>query len=444
MISSAFSKKIYNRIKGLPIIDYHCHLSPKEIYEDKPFECLAKMWLECDHYKWRLMRAFGVSEELITGNADFSLKFKAFTEAVHNAFGNPLKDWAELELLQFFGIKLPLLPKNADKILNLANTYIEKEGLSPRKILNKCKVEFVATTDDPCDSLEYHKLIKEDKNFRTRVTPSFRADRLFAPVPQDFLPYLKRLEEVTEKSIKSLEGFLGAVENRMAFFKECGCVFSDLGIAHFPLAVGSRDKASEAFKAILAGKADSTDYSNFRDYMYIFWLEKSKEFGFTAQWHINVVRNTNAVLFKNVGTDLGCDTVGVGFNLNGINCVLNYLNSNNGIPNTIIYSLNPTDYYPLISLIGSFREVRLGIAWWFNDHKRGIENYLESVSELSHISAVPGMLTDSRSFLSYSRHIYFRKILADFLSRYKKENKKVIYDTARQLSYYGMKGELKL
>jgi len=447
-LKNEFAKKIYNNIKDLPILDYHCHLCPKAIYEDKPFESLANMWLDADHYKWRLMRAAGVAEEFITGEANVKEKFWEFLTVLSTAFGNPLKDWAERELKQFFNIDLPLLPENAGKILKQADDLIKNEALSPRKLIKKANVEYIGTTDDPTDTLKYHKLLAEDKTFKTRVTPTFRVDKLFKITSPDFLEYLAKLEGASGMEITSLTTYLTAIDKRMKFFKEAGCSFADIGIEDFPSCKKNpnRAKAEKAFDAILKNDGgvmffdDENLLEHFLNFLYIYWLSKCKEYGFTAQLHLNVLRNSNTAEFKNTGADSGYDIVGDKFILNNLRGVLDNLNSNNGLPNIIIYTLNPNDYYPLLGLCGSFKGVNLGVPWWHNDHEAGIMSYFERVSELSHISSVLGMLTDSRSFLSYSRHDYFRIILANFLSRFdeKSEEERVI-GAAKAISYCNMK-----
>jgi glucuronate isomerase len=506
---------IFDAIKELPIIDYHCHLSPSEIYEDREFHGISRIFLSADHYKWRLMRAFGTDEKYITGDAPDNEKFAAYIAAVEGAYGNPLRDFTRLELSEYFGIDLPLNSQNAEKIRKAADAVIRKKSLSPRKLIEASRVEYIATTDDPADSLFFHERIRQIRDFSTVVVPTFRADRLFDIRASDFAAYLERLAAVCGSQIESFEDFLKAVDKRIGDFKAAGCSFADIGIEDFPSAQFiTREKnadksgkfqsgesfglakkafstakngaertdksgkfqsgesfglAKKAFstakngaertdkngkfqsgesfglakKAFSTAKndADRTEYYNYLGFMFPFLLSKCREYGLTAQLHLGVLRNTNEGAFSVLGADKGFDAVADGFSVDGLRAVLNAADGAGGLPKIILYTLNPAYYYPLITLAGSFRGVFVGAPWWFNDHKYGMLEYFSRVSELSHIGKIPGMLTDSRSFLSYARHDYFRMVLAEYLSRFDDgtDDGESLIETAKNIAYFNMK-----
>ncbi|MDR3293853.1 MAG: glucuronate isomerase [Clostridiales bacterium] len=438
ILKTPFAERIYAAVAELPILDYHCHLSPREIFEDKPFDNIGRMWLAGDHYKWRLMRSAGIDEDLITGSASWHDKFCAFAACVGNAFGNPLRDWASLELEKYFECDIPLSGENADAIWDKANAVILKKRLSPKKLIAASHVEYIATTDDPSDSLIYHQKIAEE-GFKTAVAPTFRADRLFG-TGAEFKEYLIKLSKASAIEILDFSDFLRAIERRMSDFKSAGARFADIGIEGFPKIASTLEDAKKTFERIKVGDTISElDRESYTGYLYAWWLTKCAEHGFTVQLHLNVIRNANEKEFLRVGADTGYDTVGTSFSSNALKDMFNRAEKGGDLPRLIVYTLNPSDYYPLITLAGAFRGVTVGVPWWFNDHKNGIVTYLERMSELSHIESVVGMLTDSRSFLSYTRHDYFRMILSEFLSRFGEENESVLIETAKKLSYFNTK-----
>ncbi|MDR3216879.1 MAG: glucuronate isomerase [Clostridiaceae bacterium] len=440
ILKSALAERLYEAAAALPVIDYHCHLSPKEIYEDKPFEDIGAMWLSGDHYKWRLMRRAGVSEELITGGAPYADKFRAYAGCVGTAFGNPLRDWSRLELEKYFDCRIPLNADNADGIRRAANAVLAEKALSPRRLMEASAVEYVATTDDPADTLDYHTKLRKDKSFKCKVAPTFRVDSLFNIDRADFAAYIERLSAASGVEINGFADFLSAIGKRMTDFLSAGCRFSDIGTERFPLSAGSYESAEAAFNNAKNGiKSCECEIEGYFGFMYTHWLCKCKEYGFAAQLHLNVLRNTNGKEFLRFGADGGFDTVSDGFSARAFIGVLNRCDAAGGLPRIIVYTLNPAYYEALITAAGSFREVTVGMAWWFNDHQMGIREYLDKMSALSHIGEVIGMLTDSRSFLSYARHDWFRMILADFLSAFGEENEKELTALAEKLSYYNTK-----
>lgn len=441
VLKTKYARKLYDSVKDLPIIDYHCHLSPKEIYEDKPFTDIGEMWLAGDHYKWRLMRAYGIDEKYITGDADMHEKFMYFAKAVGEAYGNPIKDWVALELEFFFGISLPLNEDTAQQIWDKANEVIVQKQLSPRKLIAMANVEYIATTDDPCDSLEYHELIAKDDSIKAKVVPSFRVDNIVLAKDKNYTDYIARLGEASGIKIKGLEDLEQAVAKRMDYFVARGCKFSDIGVQGFPESISDFKDADKTFKSLLKSKeVEDKEYDGFLGYLYTFFGKEYAKRKMVMQLHLAVTRNSNSAMFKQCGKDAGFDCVGDSFDVARIRRYIDNLNSENALPKTIIYTLNPTMYYPLVTMCGAFRNVVLGISWWFCDHKRGMYETLETLSELSHISSLVGMLTDSRSFLSYTRHDYYRQIVCDFLGGLVRDDEdKYAVNVAKALCYQNAK-----
>lgn len=441
VLKTKYARKLYDSVKDLPIIDYHCHLSPKEIYEDKPFTDIGEMWLAGDHYKWRLMRAYGIDEKYITGDADMHEKFMYFAKAVGEAYGNPIKDWVALELEFFFGISLPLNEDTAQQIWDKANEVIVQKQLSPRKLIAMANVEYIATTDDPCDSLEYHELIAKDDSIKAKVVPSFRVDNIVLAKDKNYTDYIARLGEASGIKIKGLEDLEQAVAKRMDYFVARGCKFSDIGVQGFPESISDFKEADKTFKSLLKSKeVEDKEYDGFLGYLYTFFGKEYAKRKMVMQLHLAVTRNSNSAMFKQCGKDAGFDCVGDSFDVARIRRYIDNLNSENALPKTIIYTLNPTMYYPLVTMCGAFRNVVLGISWWFCDHKRGMYETLETLSELSHISSLVGMLTDSRSFLSYTRHDYYRQIVCDFLGGLVRDDEdKYAVNVAKALCYQNAK-----
>lgn len=410
--------KLYREIKDMPIYDYHCHLSPKEIYEDIKFEDIGQMWLSADHYKWRLMRSVGIDEEYITGSKSYKEKFMKYAEAVEGAVGSPLYHWTHMELKQFFSVNEPLTTKSAPEIWDKANEVIKEKNLSARKLIEMSNVAYIATTDDITDSLEYHKKIQEDSSFSVKVCPSFRTDNLFLYKEKTYSQYIKKLSEVSCVEITNLESLKKALEIRVEFFASMGCKMTDVGIERFPLTIGTDEEADEVFKDVLSGNDVSIeDFDKFISNVYIFLASLYKKHSMIMQLHLAVKRNASSRLLQTVGKDAGGDCVGEAFPVGALTNLLDIMDEKNGLPDTIVYTLNPTMYYQIATGIRSFRNVSLGAAWWFCDHFSGIKEQLEIFAQTASLSTFYGMLTDSRSFLSYARHDYFRRILACFIAQ---------------------------
>lgn len=420
LLSGDTAKALYASVAELPIYDYHCHLPPKAIYEDEVFENIGELWLGGDHYKWRLMREAGLPESLITGTkTTFQEKFRAYLSALEFAAGNPLYAWSGMELKQFFGIELPLCAENADAIWEAANTVIREKKLSPRKLIQQSRVALVATTDDPADSLEYHKLLAAESDKGFAVLPSFRPDKALNLIAPGYAEYLQTLAAAAGMpAIASLADLCKALRLRMDFFQSLGCCIADMGLASFPNAIASDDEADATLRSALAGGRVSNDaFLAFLGNLLVFLGREYKARGIVMQWHLASYRNANTPLYRALGPDCGCDCIGDLVPVRDLARVLDAIHSSSGLPETILYALEPAMNSALMTLGGCYGPVRLGAAWWFVDHRRGIENVLDIIAETGHLGSFLGMLTDSRSFLSYARHDYFRRILASFVAR---------------------------
>ena len=419
LLNNQSAKSLYQIAKTLPIVDYHCHLSTKEIFEDKPFTNIGEIWLSADHYKWRLMRTSGIDEHYISGSASYKDKFKKYCEAIEFSPGNPLYHWSHMELLQFFGIDLPITSANAEVIWNKANEYIAKTKMSPRKLIEQSKVKVICTTDDLIDDLCWHKKIAYDKSFKTNVLPSFRTDNLLRIKRYGYDDYINRLSKVSSIEITDLISLKLAVEKRLDYFVKMGCRCSDLGIHLLPNRISDENECKSTFKAILSGKSiTDEEYNGFVGNMYVFLNRLYRERNMISQWHLAVVRNSNSVLANKLGADCGVDCVGNAVNGNDLIMILDAINNNSGLPKTVIYSLNESNIAQIASIVGAFPNVKCGAAWWFCDHKRGIENEIKVIAENGCLGEFYGMVTDSRSFLSYARHDYFRRILCNLIGEW--------------------------
>ncbi|MGM9647525.1 MAG: glucuronate isomerase [Eubacteriales bacterium] len=416
LLRGTCAKSLYAAVKDLPIYDYHCHLSPKEIYEDKPATDLTSLWLSGDHYKWRLMRQSGLEENYITGDASPKEKLRAYAEAIQYAAGNPLYLWTKLELASYFGIKEQLTPANSDEIYDRAAVAIRQRELSPRKLIQMSNVALVATTDDPADSLEWHQKIAADKTFSCKVIPSYRPDKMLLCRATDYKDYLSRLSVAAGVTITDYASLLAAAEARLDFFVTNGCRVTDLGIPAFPLSIGTPAEAEAAFAKVLLGKPLSdAEYDAFLSRALIDLSKLYANRGLLSQLHLAVQRNVNPGLLAAVGVDAGGDCIDDPIPAAALSKLLAEMEANCGLPATVLYTLNPSMLDAMVSVAGSFRGVQIGAAWWFMDHTGGIRRVMQSIAEMGQIASFYGMLTDSRSFLSYTRHDYFRRILCTFI-----------------------------
>lgn len=407
----------------MPIIDYHCHLPVNEIAENIKFKNITHVWLYGDHYKWRAMRTNGVNEKFITGNASDKEKFFKWAETVPYTIKNPLYHWTHMELKKPFGISDKLLnPETAEEIWNRCNELLQQDDFSTQGLIKQWNVEVICTTDDPVDSLEHHKKIKE-KPFGTKVIPAFRPDKAMAVENIDeFHKYLKKVEEASNISINNFNDFITAIRKRHDYFHENDCRLSDHGIETAYAEDYTENEIKLIFEKILIRKElTQIEILKFKSAMMYEFGIMDHEKGWVQQLHIGALRNNNSRMFKTLGPDTGWDSIGDFEIARPLAKFLDRLDSQNKLTKTIIYNLNPADNELMATMIGNFQDgsvpgkLQYGSAWWFLDQKSGIEKQIDALSNMSLLSRFIGMLTDSRSFLSYSRHDYFRRILCNIL-----------------------------
>jgi glucuronate isomerase len=424
LLSNKTVEKLYHDYaKDQPIVDYHCHLSVQEIAENKKYENMTIIWLSGDHYKWRALRANGIDEKFITGNASDKEKFLKWTETVPYTIKNPLYHWTHMELKRPFGISDRLLnPETAESIWNECNSLLEKDEFSAQGILKQMNVEVVCTTDDPVDSLEYHKAIKK-KPFGTKVIPTFRPDKAMAVENQEeFHVWLSKLEKAAGISIANYDNYLDALRQRHNYFHENGCRISDHGIETAYAEDYTELEIKIIFEKILAKKElDTTEILKFKSVMMCEFGIMDFEKGWVQQFHMGALRNNNSRKFRTLGADTGVDSIGDFEIAKPLAKYLNRLDDVNKLARTILYNLNPRDNELMSAMTGNFQDgtivgkLQYGSAWWFLDQKNGMERQIEALSNMGLLSRFVGMLTDSRSFLSFPRHEYFRRILCNIL-----------------------------
>ncbi len=424
ILNSETAKILYhNYAAKMPIIDYHCHLSPKEIWEDRRFKNITEVWLGGDHYKWRLMRANGVEEKYVTGDAPDKEKFFKFAETLEKCIGNPVHQWSHLELRSFFGYQGALNSKTAEEVWNLCNAKLAEPAFSARGLMKMSNVKLVCTTDDPVDSLEYHEKIKADASFDITVLPAWRPDKVVNIEKPDFAAYVKKLGEAAGVEIACLNCVKKALKKRLDFFADHGCKLADHGIEYAPCVPTSFEIANAIFKKAYAGEAvTAEEIAQYKTYILGFFGEEYAERGWTMQLHYGCKRNNNSRMFAKLGPDTGYDCI-----LNGapgpqLADFLDMLDKEDKLPKTIIYSLDPNDNAVIETIMGCFQDsaavgkLQHGSAWWFNDHKDGMEAQMKSLANEGVLGNFIGMLTDSRSFLSYPRHEYFRRIMCNLIA----------------------------
>ena len=418
-------KLIHEVAKDQPIYDYHCHLIPEQILEDKKFKNITEVWLGGDHYKWRLMRWMGVPEEMITGTASDYDKFLAYAKAIQYAAGNPLYHWSHLELQRFFGIYEPLTEQNAPEIWEKANAIIASEDFSARKLIEKSNVAFIGTTDDPTSDLHCHIELAKDESFKTVVKPTFRPDPAVNIRKEGFSEYIEKLGAVCGFAIQDMDGLYKALESRISFFHEVGSRISDHGIVSVPYATATDAEVDAIFKKALSGETVSEyEEEQYQTAVMLFCGREYAKRGWVMQLHAAAIRNNNTPMFKKLGPDTGFDSI---LNVNlaeKLSRFLDTLITEGNLPKTILYSLNPTDNSLLVSMAGNFEgdgvkgKIQHGSAWWFNDHIDGMVDQMKTLGNLGALASFVGMLTDSRSFLSYPRHEYFRRILCNIIGEW--------------------------
>ncbi|WP_417617135.1 glucuronate isomerase [Oceanisphaera sp.] len=428
LLSTPTAVRLYHEFaKDQPIYDYHCHLSPQAVAEDQRFDNLSQIWLAGDHYKWRGMRSAGIDERLITGNATDLEKYQAWARTVPQCLGNPLYHWTHLELKRPFGITDTVLnPDTADRIWNRCNELLATPEFSARGIMRQMKVKMVGTTDDPVDSLEHHKAIAEDSSFDIEVAPSWRPDRAFKIELDGFADYMSLLGQAADIEIRRFDDLLSALTRRLDHFAAHGCRAADHGIEIVRFAaVPAESELDSLLARRLAGEALSEQQAAQFSTAVQVWLGRQyAKRGWVMQLHIGAQRNNNTRMFRLLGADAGFDSIGdkpFAFELASL---LDAMDITNELPKTILYCLNPRDNEMMATMIGNFQgggiagKVQFGSGWWFNDQKDGMQRQLEQLSQLGLLSQFVGMLTDSRSFLSYTRHEYFRRILCEMIGKW--------------------------
>lgn len=434
LLYSETAKHLYNDYaKDLPIIDYHCHLSPKEIYEDLRFDSLTQVWLggkqsggtyAGDHYKWRLMRANGMPEDKVTGGADEYERFVSFVDTLNMAVGNPMYHWCHLELKRYFGIDKPLNRSNMKEVWDKCNDMLHNDpGMTVRGLIKKSNVEFIGTTDDPTDSLEWHEKIAKDESVTFTVRPSFRPDKAVNIHKPGFAEYIYKLAAAADKNhIDTIKDVIDALIKRLDYFVAHGCVASDHGLDYVPYNKLDDRALNAAFKKAMRG--ESLTAEEIEGYETAVLTELAKAYhkrGIVMEIHYSCLRNSNERMLKTLGPDTGYDVIAQNNCGSALAAFLSNLDATDELPKTVIFSLDPTDNVLIDTIIGSFQSPEIpgklqhGPAWWFNDTKLGMEAQMKSLAEQSLLGNFIGMLTDSRSFLSYTRHEYFRRILCNLI-----------------------------
>lgn len=449
LLSNPTSVKLYHEYAEVtPILDYHCHINPKEIAEDRKFDNITQVWLGGDHYKWRYMRSCGVEEKYITGDAGDKEKFLKWAEVLGKAIGNPLYHWSHLELQRYFDFHKPLNKNTAEEAWEVCNAALSRDDMSARNLIRRSNVTLVCTTDDPIDDLQYHKQIAEDSTFEIKVLPAFRPDKAMNLEKESYLDYLSQLEKASGISIKSFRDLKKALADRMDYFAKMGCTVSDHGLEYVMYEPGTQEQVEKIFAKRLAGELPS--WGEELCFKTEFLLYVSREYAkrnWVLQLHYGVKRDNNVKQFKLLGPDTGYDCIQNKTSAAELADFLNALAVTDELPKTIIYSLNPTDNAYIGTILGCFQnseavaKIQQGSAWWFNDHKIGMQEQMASLASLGNLSGFVGMLTDSRSFLSYTRHEYFRRILCNYMGTLVEngefpEDYEILGEIVKDISYY--------
>ncbi|MBV9849007.1 MAG: glucuronate isomerase [Armatimonadetes bacterium] len=425
LLQTKTARRLYHEYaRDQPILDYHTHLPARDICENRRFRDLAEIWLEGDHYKWRAMRANGVEERYCTGDAAPYEKFLAWARTVPHTLRNPLYHWTHLELKRYFGIEELLDEATAPSVWARANERLQDPDLTAQGILTRFHVRALCTTDDPTDDLGFHHRIAQS-GLATRVYPTFRPDGALAvDRPEAFNAWVDRLAQASDTSIRRLSDFEGALEKRHGAFHEAGCRLSDHGLPHCYADFPSEATAAAIFDRARAGQAAGPeDYGKFTSYLMLFFGRLDARRGWTKQLHLGALRNNNTRAFRRLGPDTGFDSLGDWPQAVALSAYLDQLDQEDALPQIILYNNNPVDSYVFVSMLGNFQggprpgRMQFGSAWWFLDTKEGIEWQLNALSNLGLLSRFIGMLTDSRSFMSYPRHEYFRRVLCSLIGR---------------------------
>ena len=427
MLTGESSKVLYQIAKEQPIFDFHCHLDPQEIFEDKPYENIVDLWLGGDHYKWRLMRSNGVSEKYITGDGTNEEKFKAWAETVSVAIGNALYHWSHLEMRDVFGIDKVITKDNWKELYDEMNAFIKENELSPRKLIKKSNVAFIGTTDHPLDDLEWHKKIAADDSFDTVVAPTFRPDEAYVS-HANFAGFVEALSEKTAIEITDFASFIAAMENRVKFFAEHGAKASDISLDGIVYAAADGETLNTIFnKAVNGEDLNIAEITQWQTEVFLELARLYKENNFVTQVHFGAVRSTNSRYSEKLGPDTGFDSIGDQATLaDGLNAILDRLAKEDNMPKMIWYNLNPAYNTVIANTLTNYQaneegissKLQFGAGWWFNDTKLGMIDQMDKYADAGILANFVGMLTDSRSFLSYQRHDYFRRILSSYIGKW--------------------------
>ena len=450
LLETEVAKKLFHEYaEKTPVLDYHCHIQQREIWEDRQFENITQVWLGGDHYKWRFMRSCGVEEKYITGDASDHDKFIKWAECLGKAIGNPLYHWSHLELQRYFGYTGHLCASTAEEVWELCNKKLAEPSMSVRNIIKQSNVTLICTTDDPIDDLEYHKKIRDDASFDVKVLPAWRPDKAMNIEKPDYKEYLKKLAEAAgEADIHTWLALKNALRKRMAYFAENGCVVSDHALEFVMYAPATDDEIEEIFLKRLNNMAVTKEEEyRFKTAFMLFVAKEYNKLGWAMQLHYGCKRDNNALMYEKLGPDTGYDCINNYAPSSQCADFLNALQKTNELPRTILYSLNPNDNEYIGTILGCFQDstavakIQQGSAWWFNDHKVGMQNQMISLANLGNLSGFVGMLTDSRSFLSYTRHEYFRRILCNLLGNWVEngefpEDYEILGEIVKNVSYY--------
>lgn len=449
LLSNPTAVKLYHDFAAnTPVLDYHCHINPKEIAEDRKFDNITQVWLGGDHYKWRYMRSSGIDEKYITGDASDKEKFLKWAEVLGKAIGNPLYHWSHLELQRYFNFYKPLNKNTAEEAWEVCNAALAQDDMSVRNIIRRSNVTLLCTTDDPIDDLRYHKEIAEDETFEVKVLPAWRPDKAMNLEKENYLDYLSQLEKVSGVTIKTFKDLKAALSNRMDFFASMGCNVSDHGIEYVMYQPGTEEQVEKIFAKRLAGEMPSRgEELRFKTEFMLFVSREYAKRNWVLQLHYGAKRDNNTKMFDILGPDTGYDCIKNETSAAELADFLNALEITGELPKTIIYSLNPVDNAYIGTILGCFQsseavaKIQQGSAWWFNDHKVGMQEQMASLASLGNLSGFVGMLTDSRSFLSYTRHEYFRRILCNYFGTLVEngeypEDYDILGEMVKDISYY--------
>lgn len=452
LLNTEVAKTLFHEAaENCPIIDYHCHLNPREIYEDIRYENITQVWLGGDHYKWRLMRSAGIPEKYITGDASDYEKFEKYAEVLGKAIGNPLHHWSHLELRRFFGYDGILNKSTAPEVWKIANEKLQGEGYTSRGLIRMSNVDTICTTDDPVDSLEWHEKMAADKTFEVTVLPAWRPDKAMNLEKETYLEYLTQLEKAAGMKISSFSDLKKALHTRLDFFADHGCSLSDHALNYVMYAPASDEDVDRIFKNRLAGHLPNAQEEGI--FKFAFMTAMAEEYSkrnWVMQLHYGCRRDNNPTMFRKLGPDTGFDCVDNTAPSTQTAAFLGHLEENGFLPKTILYSLNTNDNAAIDTILGCFQNesavsrIQHGSAWWFNDHFDGMSEQLKSLGSLGYLAGFVGMLTDSRSFLSYPRHEYFRRILCRIFGEWVEggfypEDMEMLKEIVKDISYYNAK-----